>query len=73
MSAASYAAESGAVAGIVFVLLAQQLGYLALEDLLTGIVYLVIAGVVGGVLFGLLGWWLGRRYLQRQAATSPPP
>jgi hypothetical protein len=70
MSAASSAAESGAVVGIAFILLAQQFGYLALADLLTGIEYLIIGAVVGGVLFGLLGWYLGRRYLRNHPVSS---
>ena len=72
MSAASYAAESGVVLGIAFVLLAQQFGYLALDHLVIGIEYLVIGGVVGGVLFGLVGWGLGRRYRQNHPPPSPP-
>jgi ABC-type Fe3+-siderophore transport system permease subunit len=64
MSAASYGAESGAVLGIAFVLLAQQFGYLALDPLVAALEYLVIAAIIGGILFGLLGWMLGRRYLR---------
>jgi len=72
MSAASYGAESGAVIGIAFVLLAQQFGYLALDTLLGAIEYLVIAAIVGGVLFGLLGWALGRRYLRNHPNEQGP-
>jgi membrane protein YqaA with SNARE-associated domain len=61
MSSAGSAGASGAVLGIVLVLLAQQFGFLSLSVLGTSIVYLVVAGVVGGVLGALLGWWLGRR------------
>jgi len=73
MSAASYAAESGVVLGIVFVLLAQQFGYLALASLTTGILDIVIGAVIGGVLFGLIGWALGHRYLRNHPPDVTPP
>jgi drug/metabolite transporter (DMT)-like permease len=65
MSATSYAAVCGAVIGICFILLAQQFSYLDLSDLLTGILYLVIAMVVGAAIFGAIGMALGRNYLRR--------
>ncbi len=68
MSAASHGAACGVVLGIVFVLLAQEFGYLDLTDLVSTLIYLVIAIVVGAVLFGLIGMALGRAYL----AKNPP-
>jgi tetrahydromethanopterin S-methyltransferase subunit C len=74
MSATSQGAISGAVLGIVFVLLGQQLGYYDLSDLATSIEYLVIAIVVGAAIFGAIGMALGRLYLRRHPPkdASPP-
>lgn len=78
MSAASHGAASGVVLGIVLVLLAQQLGFLPLSDLVLAIEYLIVGAVIGGILFGLIGWGLGRRYLARHptgdsgGGSSPP-
>jgi hypothetical protein len=71
VSATGSGAASGVVLGIVLVLLAQQLGFLGLSDLVRGIEYLVIAGVIGGVLFALFGWAMGRRYLARHPPAGP--
>jgi len=68
VSATGSGAAAGVVLGICSVLLAQQLGLLGLSVLLTAILYLVIAGVIGGVIFAGLGWALGRRYLERHPA-----
>lgn len=65
MSATSHGAVCGIVIGICFVLLAQQFSYLDLSDLVTGLVYLVIAMVVGAAIFGAIGMALGRSYLRR--------
>lgn len=81
MSATSSGAGAGVVLGIVFVLLAQQFGYLALNAIVMSLEYLIIGAVIGGVLFALIGWALGKRYERRHpemadappAATSPPP
>jgi ABC-type Fe3+-siderophore transport system permease subunit len=80
VSATSSGAGAGVVLGIVFVLLAQQFGYLALNDIVTSLVYLIVAGVIGGVIFALIGWALGKRYERRHpemmdappSAASPP-
>ncbi|MGI0129522.1 MAG: hypothetical protein ACREDE_03045 [Thermoplasmata archaeon] len=75
MSATSSAAGAGVVLGIVFVLLAQQFAYLALSSLVTAIEYLIISAVIGGVIFALIGWALGRRYERSHPpmiASSPP-
>ncbi len=80
MSATSSGAACGVVLGIVFVLLAQQFGYLNLSGLVPAIEYLVIGAVIGGVFGALIGWGLGKRYLARHAAdqavaasSNPPP
>lgn len=65
MSATSHGAVSGIVIGICFILLSQQFGYLDLSSLVTGIVDLVIAMIVGAVIFGAIGMALGRSYLRR--------
>ncbi len=74
MSATGSGAAAGVVLGLCLVLLAQQLGYLGLSDLVRGIEYLVVGAVVGGILFALIGWALGRRYLARNppAGSTPP-
>ena len=53
MSAASSAAPSGVVLGIVLVFLLQQFGWLPLSSLLPSLIDFVIAAVVGGVIFGV--------------------
>ena len=83
MSATSQGAGCGVVLGIVFILLAQQFGLLSLSDLVTALEYLVIGAVVGGVIFALIGWALGRRYESQHppevagdsmtAGATPPP
>lgn len=65
MSATTHGAFAGIVLGIAFVLLAQQFGYLGLSDLTSAIINLVIAMVVGAVIFGAIGMALGRGYLRR--------
>jgi hypothetical protein len=70
MSATGSGAAAGVVLGLVLVLLAQQLGFLGLSDLVHAVEYLVIGAVVGGILFGVIGWALGRRYLARHADTN---
>ncbi len=69
MSATTHGLSCGVVLGIVFVLLAQQFGFLSLSEITPAAEYLVGGAVVGGIIFGLLGWWLGHRYL----ALHPPP
>ncbi len=71
MSATGSGAASGVVLGLVLVLLAQQLGFLGLSDLVRAIEYLVVAAVIGGILFAAIGWALGRRYLARHPPTDP--
>jgi tetrahydromethanopterin S-methyltransferase subunit C len=64
---------SGIVLGIVFVFLGQQLSYFDLSDLVTSVEYLVIAMVIGAVIFGVIGWALGRAYLHRHPEEAGPP
>lgn len=71
MSATGSGAAAGVVLGLVLVLLAQQLGFLGLSDLDRAILYLVVGAVVGGVLFAMFGWAMGRRYLARHPSAGP--
>jgi hypothetical protein len=71
VSATGSGAAAGVVLGIVLVLLAQQLGFLGLSDLVPAIEYLVIAAIVGGLLFAMFGWAMGRRYLARHPPGGP--
>jgi hypothetical protein len=61
VSAASSAASSGAVLGIVLVFLAQQFGYLALTGIVASVIYFAVAAIVGGVVFGVAARAAGRR------------
>ncbi len=72
MSAASHAAGSGVVLGIVTVILLQQFFVFDLTNLTTAIVYLAIGAVVGGVLFAAIGWGLGKRYARLHPDAVAP-
>ena len=61
MSLAETTAASGAVLGGVVVLLAQQLGLLALSELVPTVIWFVVGALVGGVVFGVVGWAVERR------------
>jgi NhaP-type Na+/H+ or K+/H+ antiporter len=63
-------AASGAILFVVVVLLGQQFGYVDLSGLVTGILYLVIPALVGGVIFGVLGGILARRARRKLLATE---
>jgi O-antigen/teichoic acid export membrane protein len=69
MSATTSGMITGIILGLVFVLLAQEFGFLSLSGLDAAVEYLVIGAVIGGVVFAVIGWLLGRRYL----AKHPPP
>lgn len=56
MSTATTTAASGMVLGFVGALLAQQLGVLALANVVSTVVAVGLCVVLGGVGFGLLGW-----------------
>ncbi len=73
MSATTSGLAAGIVLGIVGVLLAQQLGFLGLSDLVRALEYLVVAAILGGIVFAVIGWALGRRYLARHGGSSSPP
>jgi hypothetical protein len=65
MNSTTSGIAAGIVLGIVFVILAQQFGYLSLSSLTAAVEYLVIGIVVGAVIFGVIGLLLGRLYLKR--------
>lgn len=48
-------ASSGAVIGLAFVLLLQQLGLYALSDLWTTLIIVLVGVVIGALLFGIVG------------------
>ena len=70
MSALTHGIGCGIALGIVGALLAQQLGYIELSNIGPTLIYLVGGALLGAVVFGALGWALGRRALARSA---PPP
>jgi membrane protein DedA with SNARE-associated domain len=82
MSATSAGAGCGVVLGIVFVLLAQQFGFLSLSALIPSIEYILIGAVVAGLIGAVIGYGLGRRYASKHppsgisadasAGTTPP-
>jgi multisubunit Na+/H+ antiporter MnhB subunit len=76
VSATSHGVGAGIVLGVVFVLLAQQFGYVDLNPLVAALIDILIAAVVGGILFGIIGWALGRRYEKNhpeQFGSGTPP
>ncbi|HLM70240.1 MAG TPA: hypothetical protein VK423_02525 [Thermoplasmata archaeon] len=73
MSAASHGAACGVVIGIVLVIFLQQISYLDLSDLVPALEYLLIGGVIGGLLGAGVGWVLGRRYLAHHPMGEPAP
>jgi len=70
MSATTSGIAAGIVLGIVFVILAQQFGFLSLSGLDAAVEYLVIGIVVGGIIFGVIGMLLGRLYLKRHPPVT---
>ncbi|MCI4370819.1 MAG: hypothetical protein L3J81_05780, partial [Thermoplasmata archaeon] len=82
MKPAASGAASGVVIGISAVILLQQLALISLSDLVTGLVYLLVAALAAGVVFGIGGWLLGRSAMHRAQAmlakegptdSAPPP
>lgn len=77
MSAASRSASSGVVIGIAVVILGQQLSLVDFTQTVGALLEILIGAVVGGVIFGLLGLWIGARARRRQdreaAAATPDP
>jgi uncharacterized membrane protein len=57
MNIAETTAGSGAVLGLVVVILLQQLGLLPLSQLLPAVILFLVAIAVGAVLFGAVGWY----------------
>jgi hypothetical protein len=64
MSHVTSAGGSGAVLLIALVFLMQQFGLIALSDLVSSIVIIVVAGIAGGVVFGGIAWARARRHGQ---------
>jgi hypothetical protein len=62
MSAGTRGAGSGAILGLVAVLVGQQLSLLAIVDPVPAFEQLFAAMVIGGLLGALVGWRLGKRY-----------
>jgi len=60
MTTAETTAASGAVLGAVVVLLAQQLGALPLSEVWPGFLWLFLGALVGGLVFGTVGWLADR-------------
>lgn len=60
MSGGGRGAASGAILGLVAVFLLQQLSYVDLTDPTTGLWLIIVPTVIGGVLFGIAGHFLGR-------------
>lgn len=61
MSVTATTAGSGIVLGAVGVLLAQQLGALALGTAWAAGLWIGLGAAVGGVVFGTIGWLATRR------------
>ena len=61
MNVVEVTTSSGIALGLVVVLLLQQLGALALPDLGTAVLAFAVGALVGGLLFGLVGWSVDRR------------
>jgi uncharacterized membrane protein len=57
MNIAATLASSGAVLGLVVVILLQQLGLLSLSQLLPAVILVLVAMAVGAVLLGVVGWY----------------
>ena len=67
-------AASGGILGLVFVLLAQQFGYVTFATLEGTILLLVLVIVVFAVVFGILGRIMKGSALKRaKAQASPEP
>ncbi len=70
MGAISRAGASGLILGLVVIFLGQQFGFVDLTNFVGSIEQLLIAAAIGGIVFGLLGIWLGRR-ARRKISTAP--
>ena len=70
MSAASRAAASGVVLGVVVVVLGQQFGYLDFTLLVPALEQIIIGAVIGGVIFGIIGLFIGRRIRRKMAKSA---
>jgi hypothetical protein len=70
MSATGSGAGSGAVLGIVLVLLGQQFAVLNLSSLVPGIEDILVGAVIGGLVGAGIGYALGRRYASKHPAPA---
>jgi NhaP-type Na+/H+ or K+/H+ antiporter len=70
VGAGSSAAASGVVFGLAIAFLGQQLGFLDLSPLVSGLVTVLLYAVVFGLVFGAIGAILGRRYLKRHMTPA---
>ncbi|HLM92113.1 MAG TPA: hypothetical protein VK424_08760 [Thermoplasmata archaeon] len=76
MAGGSSGATSGAILGLVLVLLFQQFGYLDFSsNLVNALVVLIVVMAVLGVIFGLLGRVLKGRAIRKAEAgqNATPP
>jgi hypothetical protein len=60
MNVVEATATSGAVLGVVVVILLQQLGLLPLSQLLPAVITFLVAVAVGAILLGVVGWYVDR-------------
>ncbi len=65
MAGGASGAASGAVLGLVGVILAQQFGYIQLTDFQSSLILLLIVMIPLGVVFGLVGRVLRGRAIKR--------
>lgn len=70
MSAVTRSASSGVVIGISIVILGQQLGYVDFTQTLGAFLQILIGAIVGGLVFGLVGLWIGARARRRQERVA---
>jgi hypothetical protein len=61
VSAATHGAACGVVIGVAMILLLQQLSLLDLSALVPSLIDLLVGALLGAVVFGLMGWAIGRR------------
>lgn len=73
MSSLGHGIGCGVVFGIVVVLLGQQFGLFELSSLWGSLTDLLLGALVGGLLFGVIGYQLGRRAAARSAPGVAEP
>ena len=70
MAGGGSGAASGAILGIVAVILLQQFGYLDLSNAITGLVILIITILVLAIIFGILGRALKGRAIRKAGGVK---